>query len=173
MDVEPRLRSALTLVVLCLMMLLGLVWGWSALTQPLPSLITTEEPTGPCSDRVVAEGEKVDRDEVTVSVYNAGRTAGQASTTMQALVQRGFGAGETGNAPSGTHVGAVQIWANDPDNPAVRLVASQFGKSAKVVKRDPLGVGVTVVVGDDVGPMAKGHPYARASTETTVCSPNV
>ena len=173
MGVEPRLRSAITLGVLCLMMLLALVWGWTALTQPMPGLISNSEPTGPCSDRVVASGEKVQRDEVTVSVYNAGRTAGQASTTMEELVKRGFGAGETGNAPSGTHVGVVQIWTDDPGNPAVRLLASQFGRNVKVVRHDPLGVGVTLVVGDDVGPLVKGHPYATADTETTVCSPNL
>jgi len=172
MDLEPRLRSAITLGVLTLMMLLALVWGWNALTVPMPSVTSNNASTGPCSDHVVAEGDKVRRDQVTVSVYNAGRTAGQASTTMEDLVKRGFGAGETGNAPSGTKVGVVQIWTTDPDNPAVRLVASQFGKGAKIVENDPLGIGVTVVVGDKVAPLVKGHPYATAHGDATICSPN-
>jgi hypothetical protein len=171
MDLGPRLRSAITLGVLCLMMLLGLVWGWHALTKPMPGLTSDETPVGPCTDRVVAQDEKVRRDQVTVSVYNAGRTAGQAGTTMEELVKRGFGPGDTGNAPSGTHVGVAQIWAEDPDNPAVRLVASQFGHDVKVVERAPLGVGVTVVVGDEVV-MVKGHPYSTAHSATTICSPN-
>ena len=171
MDLEPRLRSAITLGVLCLMMLLGLVWGWNALTKPMPGLTTNATPVGPCTDRVVAQDEKVHRDQVTVSVYNAGRTAGQAGTIMEELVKRGFGPGDTGNAPTGTRVGVVQIWADDPDNPAVQLVASQFGHDVKVVEKAPLGVGVTVVVGDEVV-MGKGHPYATAHAATTICSPN-
>jgi hypothetical protein len=172
MDLEPRLRSAITLGVLSLMLLLALVWGWNALTVPMPSVTSNNTPTGPCTDRVVAQGSKVGRDQVTVSVYNAGRTDGQASTTMEELVKRGFGVGETGNAPSGTKVGVVQIWTTDPDNPAVRLVASQFGEGAKIVENDPLGVGVTVVVGDEVGSLVKGHAHATAHSDATICSPN-
>jgi hypothetical protein len=173
MALEPRLRSAITLGVLSLMMLLALVWGWNALTVPMPSVTSNNTPTGPCTDRVVAQGEKVRRDQVTVSVYNAGRTAGQASTTLEELVKRGFGPGETGNAPSGTKVGVVQIWTTDPENPAVRLVASQLGQGAKIVENDPLGVGVTVVVGDEVAALVKGHPYATAAhSDATICSPN-
>ena len=172
MDLEPKMRSAITLGVLALMMLIGLVWGWSALTAPMPSLTSDSTPQGPCSQVVVAKDEKVHRDQVTVSVYNAGSTEGQASTTMEELVKRGFGVGDTGNAPSDARVDTVQIWAADPENPAVRLVASQFGRDAEIVKRASLGAGVTVVVGDNVGHLAKGHPYATAQTDTTICSPN-
>lgn len=172
MGLEPRLRSAITLGVLCLMLLLGLVWGVNALTKPLPSLITTPEPTGPCSEVEVARGEKVYRDQVTVSVFNASTREGLAGDTLERLVARGFGAGETGNAPSGTRVAGAQIWTDEPANPAVRLVASQFGNGAKVVRHSELGAGVTVVVGNDLGALRKGHPYATAQGDTTICSPN-
>jgi len=172
MGLEPRLRSAITLGVLCLMLLLGLVWGVNALTRPLPSLTTTPEPTGPCSEVEVAKGEKVYRDQVTVSVFNASSREGLAGDTLEKLVARGFGAGETGNAPSGTRVAAAQIWTDDPENPAVRLVASHFGSDVKVVRHTGLGVGVTVVVGNDLSDLRKGHPYATAQGDTTVCRPN-
>jgi len=172
MGLEPRLRSAITLGVLCLMLLLGLVWGVNALTKPLPGLTTTPEPTGPCSEVEVAKGEKVYRDQVTVSVFNASTREGLAGDTLERLVARGFGAGDTGNAPTGTRVAIAQIWTDDPENPAVRLVASQFGGEVKVVRHSPLGAGVTVVVGNDLGDLRKGHPYAMAQSNTTVCSPN-
>lgn len=171
MDLEPRLRSAITLGVLCLLLLLGLVWGVNALTAPFPSLVTASEPTGPCSDRTVAAGDEVHRVDVTVSVYNASKREGLAGDTMEKLVTRGFGVGATGNAPIGSKVDAVQIWTDDPSNPAVKLVASQFGPDAKVVEHTPIGYGVTVVVGDDLGALKKGRPYITATASATVCSP--
>ena len=100
--------------------------------------------------RTVAKGEKVQPDEVTVSVFNAGTTDGLATKTMEQLQTRGFAPGETGNAPS-ADVDRVEVWAEDARNPAVRLVASYLGRSDKVVtpKGEALGVGVVVVVGDD------------------------
>jgi len=166
------MRSASTLGLLSILLLLGLVWGWSSLTEPFPSLTTGSTDTGPCSTHVVAAGEKVRRDQVTVSVFNAGTTEGLAGSTMEELVARGFGAGDTGNAPSDVRVRRAEIWATDPDDPAVRLVASAFQR-VKVVDKAPLGVGVSVVVGDRVGHVVKGLPSVTALTDTTVCSPNL
>jgi len=173
MNLEPRLRSAITLGVLCLLLILGLVWGVNALTAPFPGLVTTTEPTGPCSDRTVAAGDQVGRADVTVSVYNASKREGLAGDTMEKLVARGFGVGATGNAPTGSKVGAVQIWTDDPSNPAVRLVASQFGPDTKVVEHTPIGYGVTVIVGDDLGALKKGRPFVTAKASATVCSPPI
>jgi len=173
MDLEPRLRSAITLGVLCLMLLLGLVWGVNALTAPFPSLVTVSEPSGPCADRSVTAGDRVGRGDVTVSVYNASTREGLAGDTMEKLVVRGFGVGETGNAPAGTKVRAVQIWTDDPTNPAVRLVASQFGEDAKVVEHTPLGYGVTVVVGNELGALEKGLSHITAEASATICSPPI
>jgi hypothetical protein len=176
MDLAPKLRSAITLGVLTILLLLGLVWGWTKLTEPLPGLSgsTDETQIAACSERTVAKGERVDIDEVTVSVYNAGTTDGLATKTLQKLETRGFAPGETGNAPSGTEVKKVQIWADDPKNPAVRLVSSHLGKSVKVVAPtgDPLGVGVVVVVGDNFTTLSQGAKFVKARTDAEVCSPN-
>jgi hypothetical protein len=176
MDLQSKLRSAVTLGVLTVLLLLGLVLGWTKLTEPLPSLSvnTDETPLAACSERTVTKGEKVDIGEVTVSVFNAGTTDGLATKTLQKLETRGFAPGETGNAPSGTDVRKVQIWADDPKNPAVRLVSSHLGRSVKVVAPtgEPLGVGVVVVVGDDFGKLTQGRKFVRAKADAQVCSPN-
>jgi len=173
-DLQPRIRTAATLGVLTILMLLALVWGWTKLTEPVPSLSPTDqEPAEACSLRTVAKGEKVDPAEVTVSVFNAGTTDGQATKTMARLVTRGFAAGDTGNAPSGTDVDKVQIWADDPKNPAVRLVRSHLGKAVKVRPApEELGVGVVIVVGDEFKKLADGDRAVTARADAQICSPN-
>jgi hypothetical protein len=176
MDLRPKLRSAITLGVLTIMLLLGLVWGWTKMTEPLPGLSgsTGETPIAACSVRTVAKGERVDINEVTISVYNAGTTNGLATKTMQKLENRGFAPGDTGNAPRGTEVKKVQIWADDPKNPAVKLVSSYLGRSVKVAAPtgDPLGVGIVVVVGDNFTSLRQGAKFVKARTDAEVCSPN-
>ena len=173
---EPKLRSAITLGVLIIVLLLGLLWGWTKLVEPLPGL--SGDPDEPleaaCSVRAVAKGEKVDPDEVTVSVFNAGTTDGLATKTMEQLQSSEFAPGETGNAPRGSDVNKVEVWAEDARNPAVRLVTSYLGRSAKVVtpEGEALGVGVVVVVGDDFRRVRPGRRFVRARDDVEVCSPN-
>ena len=171
----PKLRSAITLGVLIMVLLLGLVWGWTKLVEPLPGLSgdPDETPEAACSVRSVAKGEKVDPGEVTVSVFNAGTTDGLATKTMEQLATHGFAPGETGNASS-ANVDRVEVWAEDARNPAVRLVTSYLGRSAKVVtpEGDSLGVGVVVVVGDNFRRVRPGRTFVRARDDVEVCSPN-
>jgi hypothetical protein len=173
---EPRLRSAITLGVLIIVMLLGLVWGWTKLVAPLPGLSgdPDEDLEAACSVRTVAKGEKVQPDEVTVSVFNAGTTDGLATKTMEQFQTRGFAPGETGNAPRATEVNRVEVWAEHPRNPAVRLVASYLGRSVKVVnpKGEALGLGVVVVVGDDFRRVTRGARFVTSRVDAEVCSPN-
>ena len=172
---QPKVRSAITLVVLIILLLVGLAWGWSKLVEPLPGLSgdPDEPPEAACSTRTVAKGGRVDPDEVTVSVFNAGTTDGLATRTMERLQIREFAPGITGNAPSDVDVDKVQIWADDARNPAVRLVGSYLGRSVKVVKPkgEPLGLGVVVVVGDEFGRLNRGARFAIARTDAEVCSP--
>lgn len=173
MDLAPRLRTATTLGVLTMLLLLGLVWGVTAVTKPFPSLVDTPTPTGPCTERRIADGQQVRRADVTVSVYNAGTTDGQAGRLLEKLVLAEFPAGETGNAPAGTKVGAgVQVWTDQPGSPAVRLVVSVFGQgNATVVEKAGLGPGVTVIVGNDLPDLRPGLKQAKAQGSFTVCSP--
>src|SRR5690606_23593473 len=123
--------------------LAGGAWGWAALTKPFPK----DEQPPICVDVTVEEGTEVTRDQVVVSVYNGSRRNGLASSTQELLVERGFVGGQTGNAPA--QLPKTQIWADDPDNPAVRLVKRQF-RGAKIITDQPtLGVGVVVVMGQN------------------------
>lgn len=134
-------KSALTLGVLTLLVVVAAVWGWAALTEPLPQ----EEPVAICEDTAVATGEEVRRDQVVVSVFNGSGRSGLAGATSAQLAERGFVEGDVGDSP--LPAATTQIWASDPTNPAVQLVQRQF-KQAKVVEGDALGPGIVVVVGE-------------------------
>ena len=85
------------------------------------------------------------RDEIVVSVFNGSERSGLASATVAQLEERGFVAGDVGDAPQ--QIASTQIWADDATNPAVQLVQRQF-KGAKVVPGTQIGPGVVVVVGE-------------------------
>jgi hypothetical protein len=67
-------------------------------------------------------------------------------------------------------VAKAQIWTDDPDSPAVALVAGRLPR-AKVVQRDVDQVGVVVVVGDRFRALADGEASVTATKGTTICSP--
>lgn len=157
-------RSAITLSVLCLLLVLGAAWGWSALTQPLPG----DEAAPACVDTPVAAGTEVFRDQVVVSVFNGSGRAGLAGATMEQLEARGFVGAATGNAP--VRVPGVQIWSADPASPAVKLVRRQF-PGAKVTPGDALGPGVVVVVGERFSGLAEDVESVTSAEDSTICSP--
>ncbi|MGZ6745158.1 MAG: LytR C-terminal domain-containing protein [Nocardioides sp.] len=163
-------RTAATMAVLVVLLVVGAAWGFSAATQPFPGKVTL--PT--CEDKSVAKGDKVYPSQVTVSVYNAGTREGLAGRTMQLLTDAGFAAGESGNAPHHAKVDVTEIWTTDPSSPAVRLVDSWLGpRRTKVVRRDAPGPGVVVVVGDGFTDLVKGRQKIRARQDATICSPPV
>lgn len=162
-----RLRSASTLAVLTLVLLLGVAWAWSAVTEPFPGRV--QAPV--CVATQVAEGDKVFPDQVTVSVLNAGTRAGLAQRTMGNLVDSGLARGSLGNAPPGTEVRNAQIWTDDPEDPAVLLVRSYLGKRAVVVEQEPTLPGVNIVVGDKFRVVKQGRKSVVARADTEICSP--
>jgi hypothetical protein len=162
-------RSALTIGVLGVLLLVAAIWGWSAATEPLPERVDTPI----CVSTPVGAGEKVFPQQVTVSVYNAGHRQGLAARTMQIFTDRGFAEGKSGNVITRGKVRRAVIWTDDPKSPAVRLVASRLGPKTKAVRHDGPGVGVTVVVGDGFGHLVKGSRAVVARTDTTICSPPV
>ena len=166
---RPGARSAATIFVLCALLLLGGAWAWSALTAPFPGKAAAPL----CEDRTVAKGEKIYPPQVVVSVYNAGQRLGLASQTMSLFARRGFKEGGSGNAPKSAKVGAVQVWTSQPRNPAVRLVVSQLRPRHTVVKRKPIGAGVTVLVGDRFTGLGPRTKFVRAHSATQICSPPV
>lgn len=164
-----HVRTVTTLAVLALVLVIGGAWGWSAVTEPFPG--RADAPT--CSLQPVATGDKVYPEEVTVSVLNAGTREGLAGRTMQLLEDEGFDQGDSGNAPSGTHIETVEIWTDDPQSPAVRLVASRLGDTLEIVSHDTTAAGVVVVVGDGFSALSKGRDSMVAHEDGEICSPSI
>ncbi|WP_300679801.1 LytR C-terminal domain-containing protein [Nocardioides sp.] len=158
-------RTALTIGVLLVCLVLAATWGWHTMTKPFPSL--TEKTV--CSETSIHKGETVTPEMVTVSVLNAGKRSGLASRTLTAFTDQGFHAGTSASVAK-TAVANVQIWTDDPASPAVKLVASRL-PGAKVVQKSVTEVGVVVVVGDKFGTVGTGKAQVTATTETTICSP--
>ena len=163
------------MAVLGLVLLVAVLVGWQQLTEPIPEADSgpSAEPTGPCTDAQVKAGTRIRPDMVTVSVYNAGTRTGQADKTLELLARRGFGRGETGNAPEGASVRKSQVWVSKVPDPAARLVASWLGPRVKIAQRKTIGVGVMVVVGDDFrGTLVRGDRSVVTKRAATVCTPN-
>jgi hypothetical protein len=106
-----------------------------------------------------------------VSVFNASDRVGLAERTLAAFQDQGFGTGDVGNAPKSARVRYAQIWADDPTNPAVRLVASRLGHHVKVVAKKHSGAGVIVMVGAQFMKLVQGKQSTKVTAATTICSP--
>ena len=161
-----HLATAVTMLVLLGVLVVGFVVGAKALFAPLPgggSLAATPSPSPSCFTKDLSKGQKIRSRQVEVSVFNAGRQAGLADQTLAALGRRGFRTGEAGNAPSPVKVRSVQVWTTKKDDAAARLVALQFGARTIVKRTDAdLGRGVDVVIGD------RFHKLAQAPNNITV-----
>lgn len=146
-----HVTTAITMVVLCLIVAVAAVVGFNALFAPLPGM--DEEPAAApsetCAVEPVDKGRRLHSRQVVVNVFNAGTRAGLAGATMDALRARGFRGGTIDNAPEGTSVRRVQVWAAPGEEDAGRLVARQFGRRTPVTtpEVDPVA-GIDVVVGD-------------------------
>jgi hypothetical protein len=166
---DPRLRTGLTLGVLGVLLLAAVSWGWNAFTAPLPAPDLSAEEQPICVDRTIEAGSRIGPGDVVVSVFNGGTTAGLAGRTLTRLAGRGFVIGESGNA--GVRVPRVQIWAEDRRSPAVQLVRTHLARKVRIVQREGLGPGVTVVVGDDFGRLKPGRRKFPVRQDTTLCTP--
>lgn len=160
-----RLRSLLTLLVLVGLVLAGVAWGWAALTKPFPERVKTEI----CTETTIPAGTKVYPDQVLVNVANAGSTEGLADRTMKLLVDAGFAQGKISNAPDDAVVDYAEIWTDDPQNPAVRLLVGKLGKGVEVVRRDVTLPGINVIIGDDFKKLSKGGKWTKSPQDAKVC----
>jgi hypothetical protein len=164
---STHLKTLLTLGMLGALLLVGVTWGWSAMTSPFPH--TTE--TKACLPTTVEPGDRVAAPKVTVSVYNASDRVGLADRTMASFEAQGFGAGKVANAPKGTTVHYAQVWTHEPKNPAVKLVLSRLGPKAHVLGKDPMGPGVTVMVGPGFDKLVNGKASIKVTHTAQICSP--
>jgi hypothetical protein len=143
------LTTGATLVVAAGLLVIMAVWGYHAMTSPIPGddTVSSTGPTCPPEDQKVTR--YVHRGEVTVSVYNAGKHSGTAQATADLLESAGFKPGEVGNAPDGIDVKRVAVYTTEGDDPDAELVARALGQNAEVVRTDEdYGPGVDVVVGN-------------------------
>jgi hypothetical protein len=137
---------AVGVVLVCIMA----VWGYRAMTAPIAEDTTGTASSGPtCRPEDQKVTKYVRRGDVTVSVYNSGKRAGRAQSTMDLLERAGFKVGAVGNAPDGVDAGRAAVYTTKSDDPAAELVARALGKNTQVVHTDEdLGPGVDVVIGD-------------------------
>lgn len=136
--------GVLLLLVTFAMFIGGGVIGFNLLTSSADT--TVAAPT--CEMRTVAEGEDLTPNLVTVNVYNASRSAGLANRLSVLMQRRGFLAGTVANNPTDLEVENVVILTDDPEDPQVRLVASQFGDPIEYVDQPSTSdKGVDVLLG--------------------------
>ena len=167
-----QITTAVTMLVLCGLLVVGAVVGWRTLFADLPGDKTAGDPPS-CETRQIDAGQRIRSSQVHVSVYNAGDRSGLASSTMAALRKRGFKPGDVGNAPSDAKVTRVAVWSTEEGDAEARLVARQFGRKVKVAFSDvDLGPGVDVIVGDRFQGLANAKRSLRVRAPQDVCVPS-
>ncbi|HEX4976666.1 MAG TPA: LytR C-terminal domain-containing protein [Nocardioides sp.] len=162
-----HVTTAVTMVVLCMIVVVAAVVGFNTLFAPLPG---DDEPAAApsptCAVPPAKEGRRLRSGQVVVNVFNAGTRGGLAGTTLDALRERGFRGGTIGNAPEGTKLRRVQVWVTEGEEDAGRLVARQFGRRTPVVTPDTdLVAGVDVVVGNKFRSLAPAPRSVKVRQE--------
>jgi hypothetical protein len=168
-ELNARLRTAITLAFLTVLLCGGVAWGFTQMTKPFPGKV--DPPL--CVDTTFEAGQELFPQDVTVSVLNASKREGLAGRTMQLFVDAGFARGQTTNAPTGTEVPLAEIWVSDPANVGAKLVRSRLGQVAVRTEPNNPAVGVTVVVGDQFGELRSGADSLLLKDAAVVCSPPI
>ena len=165
-----RLRTAITLAALALLMVFGVTWGWAQMSKPFPGKV--DAPI--CVDTAYRAGDQLFVQDVTVSVLNASSREGLAVRTLQELEDAGFAGGQSANAPKGaTLTTPAEIWVSDADNPGAKLLRRQIGKVPVVVRTDANYAGIILVVGEQFGELRPGPTSLALDADAVVCSPPV
>ncbi len=168
-----HLTTAVTLLVLVCILVLGVLLGVKTLFAPLPgSDKATATPSPSCSPKTVKKGQRIRSTQVQVSVFNGGTRSGLADETMRLLARRGFTQGDIGNAPTDAKVSRVRVLTTEKNDMAAALVARQFGRTTRVIVTDTdLGPGIDVIVGNKFGKLAKAKRVLVAQSSSSVCVP--
>jgi len=154
-----RHKRLLTLVVAGIVAVVMVIWGSTELFAPFPQRTTT---TCDLADQVVVKTLK--RSQVTVSIYNAGASAGTAGRFRDQFTQLGFHVAIVDNAPENVHVPVSEVVGTETTSPATRLVARTLGSSATVSANRALlrGPGVNIYLGPQHRPLVKKPPRSIA-----------
>jgi hypothetical protein len=168
-----HLTTAVTLLVLVGILVVGVLLGVKTLFAPLPGGgNAAAQPSPTCSPKVVKKGQRIRSTQVQVSIFNGGTRSGLADETMQLLARRGFTMGDVGNAPTDAKVRRVRVLTTEKNDMAAQLVARQFGRTTRVVVSDTdLGPGIDVIVGNKFDKLAKAKRVLVARTSSSVCVP--
>ncbi|WP_205472662.1 LytR C-terminal domain-containing protein [Nocardioides sp. SYSU D00038] len=166
---SPSARTAATLATLVVLLVGGVAWGFSAMTEPFPQ---SEDPPL-CEEKEVTAGSMLNPTEVTVSVLNASNREGLAGRTMSLLVEEGFVRGGVGNVPGDVRVRRAEIHTTDRDSPAVQLLRSWVGSKVKIVEDPNAGPAIEVWVGDRFSDdLRKGARNVAVEEDAVVCGPS-
>ncbi len=169
-----HVTTAVTLVVLLVILTIAGVVGFNALFAPLPGAgeqTPAAAPSPSCTEQPAKS--RLRTKDVTVNVFNAGTRAGLAGSTYDALRNRGFKGGQIGNAPS-AKVRRAQVWIVEGEEDAGRLVARQLAKKAKphlVSADEDLGDGVDLVVGNGFRKLVRAPRSVKVTQPTDSCAP--
>lgn len=168
-----HMTTAITLLVLVGILVVGLLLGVKSLFAPLPGggqAAATPSPS--CAPKTVLKGQRIRSTQVQVSIFNGGTRAGLADKTMGALAKRGFTKGKVGNAPSDARVKTVRVLTTEKNDLSAQLVARQFGRKTKVTVTDTdLGPGIDIIVGDDFEKLARARRVIVVKKSSSVCVP--
>jgi hypothetical protein len=169
-QLTARLRTAITLAALAVLMLFGVTWGWAQMTKPFPGKVDAAI----CVNTSYRAGDELFVQDVTVSVLNASGREGLAGRTLAELETIGFAQGQTANAPKGTALTTPsEIWVDDVDNPGAKLLRARLGKIPVVAHPEADYAGIIVVVGDSFGEFRQGPQSVILADDAVVCSPPV
>lgn len=165
----PRVPAPFVIVVMAVILVGGAFIGFQMLTA------TAEiEEQATCENQIVAAGDPVTANLVSVDVYNGSQRAGLANRVSINLQRRGFLPGQIGNSEIEVESDGVTIVAAEPDDARVRLVAAQFGDVDII---EPAGSApaenIVVVVGNETNEdLAKGAAKeVETKADLTVCIP--
>jgi hypothetical protein len=168
--VTARLRTAITLAVLAVLLVGGVAWGFGQVVKPFPGKVDLPQ----CVPTDYTAGEEITPADVTVSVLNGSSREGLAGRTQQLFEEAGFPQGQVSNAPDGTKVKNPlgELWVSDRSNPAIALVRTRIGKVPVREVSDLPVVGIVFVVGDQFDQLTTtGLASVTLDDDATICSP--
>ncbi len=169
-------RTPITMVVLLGVLLGAAYYGWNTIVNPdddnKADKSDDSKQTTCKHQTVIRKGQRIQSNQVTVNVYNAGNRSGLASETLNLLVARGFKRGVADNAPEDitTWGNASVVLAGGAGEPTSRLVHNQFLGLVKYVDGPELARGVDVIVGDNFrGVKPDSQTFVRVNRQVETC----